>query len=102
MQKYITIILTCVILFIFGCSTRYYFSNNFDYKFSEYYKIDSVCCAEKIPTDKSKWNKTTYLTNDASFYQYVYIINKDSFNITYTITDLDSLFRIKKNTVIIE
>lgn len=102
MKKYITIFLTCIILFICGCSTQYYFSNNFDYKFSEYYKIDSVCCVEKIPTDKSKWNKTAYITDKASFYQYIYVINKDSFNITYTITDLDSLFRIKKNTVIIE
>jgi hypothetical protein len=102
MKKYITIFLTCIILFICGCSTQYYFSNNFDYKFSEYYKIDSVCCVEKIPTDKSKWNKTAYITDETSFYQYIYVINKDSFNITYTITDLDSLFRIKKNTVIIE
>lgn len=102
MKKYITILLTCVILIIFGCSTQYSFTNNFDYKFSEYYKIDSVCCVEKIPTDKSKWNKTAYITEEASFYQYIYVINKDSFNITYTITDLDSLFRIKKNTVIIE
>ena len=102
MKKYITIFLTFIILFICGCSTQYYFSNNFDYKFSEYYKIDSVCCVEKIPTDKSKWNKTAYITDKASFYQYIYVINKDSFNITYTITDLDSLFRIKKNTVIIE
>lgn len=102
MKKYITVLLTCIILFICGCGSQYYFSNNFDYKFTEYYKIDSVCCVEKIPTDKSKWNKATYVTDESFFYQYIYVIKKDSFNITYTITDLDSLFRIKKNTVIIE
>ena len=41
----------------------------------------------------------TFYQDSTSFEQYVYIRRTDSTEIIYTITDLDSLFRIKKKTL---
>lgn len=99
--KYIFAALICTI--IISCGTTYTLSRNFDYKFTERYKIDSVCVVERIPTDMSLWKNNNVISgseSEVSFIrQYFYIIDRDSIEITYTFTDLDSLYRLKKRTL---
>ena len=102
MKKLYYIILLIYSILFYGCVTHYNLINDFDHKFDKEYKIDSVCNIERIPVNKNKWRKIILTTDSSYFYQYIYILNTDSTNITYTITDLDSLYRIKKKTLKIQ
>ena len=85
------------------CGTTYTLTRNFDYRFTERYKIDSVCVVERIPTDMSLWKNNAVIADNEEqtilINQYFYIIDRDSIEITYTFTDLDSLYRLKKRTL---
>lgn len=84
---------------LFSCGPSYVLTNDFNYTFNNFRKLDSVCISERLPRN---WNKYTpmIMSNDSiSFEQYVYVRRTDSTEIVYTITDLDSLWRIRKKTV---
>lgn len=85
------------------CGTTYTLTRNFDYKFTERYKIDSVFQKENIPSNLELWkNNAVIIDNEEQtslINQYFYIIDRDSIEITYTFTDLDSLYRLKKRTL---
>lgn len=91
-----------LLLFLFlsiSCGTTYTLVNNYDYKFRHSHQIDSVMEVENLPKNHKKYKKMIFYQDSTSFEQYVYIRRTDSTEIVYTITDLDSLYRIKKKTL---
>lgn len=96
-------IISLLCLLCICCGTTYTLTRNFDYKFTERYKIDSVFQKENIPSNLELWkNNAVIIDNEEQtslINQYFYIIDRDSIEITYTFTDLDSLYRLKKRTL---
>lgn len=96
-------IISLLCLLCICCGTTYTLTRNFDYRFTERYKIDSVCQKENIPSNLELWkNNAVVVYNEEQallMNQYFYIIDRDSIEITYTFTDLDSLYRLKKRTL---
>lgn len=98
MKRFIFVFLASILL-VFSCGPSYVLTNDFDYKFSDFRKVDSVCVYERLPRNWNKYNHMTMGNDSISFDQYVYVKRTDSTEVIYTLTDLDSLWRVKKKTV---
>lgn len=94
-------IISCLLILflLFSCGPSYVLTNNFNYRFNDIKQIDSVCNIERIPKNFEKYNSMVMYSDSTSFEQYVYIKRTDSTEVIYTITDLDSLYQIRKKTV---
>lgn len=98
-KKIIQIIISSILILLLSCSTyKYVMNNQFD---GYYYKnqVDSICITEGIPFIHSgNWVNTNYIDYETNnrIDQYFYIIDMDTIQFTYTVTDLDSLYRFKK------
>jgi hypothetical protein len=98
MKRFIILILLTICL-VFSCGPSYVLTNDFNYKFNNFRQLDSVCTVERLPKNWAKYTPMVMYSDSTSFEQYVYIRRTDSTEVIYTITDLDSLWRIKKKTV---
>lgn len=87
------------IFFIFSCGPSYVLTNDFNYKFNNFRQLDSVCTVERLPKNWAKYTPMVMYSDSTSFEQYVYVRRTDSTEVIYTITDLDSLWKIRKKTV---
>ena len=95
------VILFFLIIILIGCGSTSVLVNNYDYKFRKVEQLDSVMNVERLPKNLDKYEKMTFYIEEDSIIikQYVYIKSNDSSSIIFTITDLDSLYRIRKKTL---
>lgn len=84
---------------LFSCGPSYVLTNDFNYTFDNFRQLDSVCTFERLPKNWAKYTPMVMSNDSISFEQYVYVRRTDSTEVVYTITDLDSLWRIRKKTV---
>jgi hypothetical protein len=73
--------------------------NNQFNTYCTYQQVDSICVVEQIPGFESNyWKSISYSDWDTKdeIKQYFYIIDKDTLQYVYTVTDLDSLYQFKK------
>lgn len=95
------VLLFFLIIILIGCGSTSVLVNNYDYKFRKVEQLDSVMNVERLPKNLDKYEKMTFYIEEDSIIikQYVYIKSNDSSSIIFTITDLDSLYRIRKKTL---
>lgn len=95
------VLLFFLIVILIGCGSTSVLVNNYDYKFRKVEQLDSVMKVERLPKNLDKYEKMTFYIEEDSIIikQYVYIKSNDSSSIIFTITDLDSLYRIRKKTL---
>lgn len=95
------VLLFFLIIILIGCGSTSVLVNNYDYKFRKVEQLDSVMKVERLPKNLDKYEKMTFYIEEDSIIikQYVYIKSNDSSSIIFTITDLDSLYRIRKKTL---
>lgn len=98
MKKFILGLIVTLIL-VFSCGPSYVLTNNFNYIFNDFRKVDSVLTIEKLPKNWNRYTPMIMIGEDVSFDQYVYVRRTDSTEVVYTISDMDTLWRIKKKTV---
>ena len=93
------IILLFIALLIYACGgPSYLMTRNFD-KYYNIHQVDSVCKAERIPSDLNKWSRMAMTDDSTAFYQYMYRKANDSIEFVWTITELDTVYRFKKRTL---
>lgn len=95
------VLLFFLIIILIGCGSTSVLVNNYDYKFRKVEQLDSVMKVERLPKNLDKYEKMMFYIEEDSIIikQYVYIKSNDSSSIIFTITDLDSLYRIRKKTL---
>lgn len=96
-----TLLISLIAILVLSCSTyKHIMYNQYDIFVSEK-QIDSICRVEHIPYIGDKWYKTQFQDYESKTImdQYLYIINYDSLQYVYTVTDLDSLYKMKKRIV---
>lgn len=96
MKKFLLIL---ALFFMLGCASSSFLVNDYDYRFRNPEQIDSVIKVEHLPSGIENYKCMTFYQDSAIIKQYVYIRKTDSLEIIYTITDMDSLFRIRKKTL---
>lgn len=96
-MKVIKTCLIVILLFLAACVPYKYVMNN---QFNDYYtksQVDSICTIERLP-DLDQW-KEFVLINDkdqSPVFQYLYVVKNDSMEYTYTLSNLDTIYRFKK------
>jgi hypothetical protein len=98
MKKLILGLIVTLIL-VFSCGPSYVLTHNFNYTFKSFRQLDSVLTIEKLPKNWNRYTPMIMIGEDVSFEQYVYVRRTDSTEVVYTISDMDSLWRIRKKTV---
>lgn len=98
-MKKLIIGLIVTLTLVFSCGPSYVLTNDFNYTFDNFRKLDSVCIVERLPRNWNRYTPMIMIGEDVSFEQYVYVRRTDSTEVVYTISDMDSLWRIRKKTV---
>ena len=98
MKRNLKAILIRILVILVSCASyKYVTYNQFDSYVSKQ-QVDSICISERIPLVGDAWKSSGFVDSETQtpIKQYFYIIDKDTMNVVYTVTDLDSIYRFKK------
>lgn len=100
MKKYFKIIICGLLISIFiTCTSTKLSMNNQFHIYCDQKQIDSICLVENIPYfETDYWKSASYIDweTENEIKQYFFIIDRDTIQYVYTVTDLDSLYQFKK------